>query len=452
MTRKPVRAGGSAGLSAQPGGRLRAGLVGRASWSFADQALSSLSNAALSLLIAKATSVEGYGYFAVAFTIYTFLLGVSRGMANQPYLMRLAGVDHDQANVGARASTGLALMLGVLCTVVLVPAALFFGGIAGVAVATMALALPGLLVQDVWRSVFIARQRPRSAVANDALFAVIQFTGLVVAVAAGVSEPVPLIMIWTLAGWVAAGAAICQGGGLPSVGDGVDFARRNRDLSRYLVAEWLTVLGAAQVALLLVGALGSAADVGSLRAAWTLLGPLTILVVGTFSFLVPELVRHPRLPGRSLRRVAVAVSGVLVVVTLAWGLAMLRLPEDAGRAVLGDVWPGARMTLLSMTLWMVGAALSTGPITVIRACGYARPSFTVNVLIGVLLLICTPAGFLLAGAPGAAAGFAVANLAPAPLFWVQMELVLRRRQASAGNAPTLSDDGGPDPTHYPGSG
>jgi len=36
------------------------------------------------------------------------------------------------------------------------------------------------------------------------------------------------------------------------------------------------------------------------------------------------------------------------------------------------------------------------------------------------------ARILLGGAPGAAVGMAVANLAPAPLFWLQMERVLRR--------------------------
>lgn len=431
----PPRSSTTAPGAALVGRLLRSGLVGRAGWSFADQALSSLANAAMSVLMAKATGVTGYGYFAVAFTIYTFLLGVSRALASQPFLMRFAAVCDAQARVQAGAATGAALLFGTLCAVAVAPAVLLVAADVGPSVATMMALLPGLLVQDVWRSVFVARQRPRSAAANDALWTVLQFLGLGVAATAGVQDPVPLILIWGLTGWLCAALAAWQGGTLPSVVRAVGYVAHNRDVSRFLVAEWLTVLGAAQVALLLVGTLGDATDVGALRAAWTLLGPLTILVVGSFAFLVPELARRPTLEARSLRRVAVLTSCTIAVLTLGWGLGLLTLPEQVGRAVMGDVWPGARATLLAMTLWMVGSAVAVGPMTVIRACGEARPSFGVNVLIGVLLLGCTPAGFvLLGGAPGAAVGFAVANLVPAPLFWLQMERVLRRRQRPTGSS------------------
>ena len=73
----------------------------------------------------------------------------------------------------------------------------------------------------------------------------------------------------------------------PVVRSATRFARKTADLSRYLVAEWVTVLGAAQIALLLVATIGSAVDVGSLRGAQTLLGPLNILGIGAFGFLGP---------------------------------------------------------------------------------------------------------------------------------------------------------------------
>jgi O-antigen/teichoic acid export membrane protein len=410
----------------QPGQKARAGLLGRAGWSFADQALSSLSNAALSLLMAKFTGVVGYGAFAVAFTIFVFLQGLSRGLVNNPYLIRFSHVPEAEATEAARAGTGLAVLFGLVSAVVVVPAALVLGGVAAPAIVMMAVLLPGLLVQDVWRSVFIARQRPRSAAADSAIWTVLQFGGLAAALASGVRDPAVLVAVWAVTGWIAGGVAVWWGGTAPAPGAGASFARHSRDLSWYLMAEWLTVLGAAQIALLSVATIGTVADVGSLRAAQTLLGPLTILVVATFGFVVPELVRRPHLTRAQLRGIAAGVSGLLSVLTLACGAVLLALPEQVGRALLGDVWPGARATLLAMTLWMVGAALGVGPVTVVRARGKPRASFTVNVMIGVLLLICTPIGFLLAGAPGAAAGFAVANLVPVPLFWTQMEAVLRR--------------------------
>jgi O-antigen/teichoic acid export membrane protein len=388
--------------------------------------LASLANAALSILVAKVAGATGYGAFAVAFTVFTFIAGVSRALVNHPYVMRYAAVPDDEAADRARSATGLAVLFGTGCAILLAPVALVLGGPVGAAVGITGLLLPLLLVQDVWRAVLVARQRPRAAAMNTALWTALQFGGLAVAVAVGARDPVVLIAIWGLAGWVAALVATRQGGRLPSPRAALGYARDTRDLSGYLVAEWLTVLGAAQLALLLVGALGTAADVGALRASQTLLGPLTLLVVATFGFLVPELVRRADLSVRHLRVVAAAVNGALTAATLLCGLGLLMLPDAAGRAILGDVWPGARATLLAMTLWMVGAALSAGPLTVLRACGQVRASYLVNAVIGALLLTCVPVGFVLGGAPGAAAGFAVANLVPAPLFWVQMERVIGR--------------------------
>jgi O-antigen/teichoic acid export membrane protein len=293
----------------------------------------------------------------------------------------------------------------------------------------MAVLLPGLLVQDVWRSIFIARQRPRSAAADDALWTVLQFGALALLIVGGARNPAVLLAAWGLTGWVAAAVAVLWGKTRPSVRQGLRYARSTHDMSRYLVAEWLTVLGAAQLALLVISAIGSPADVGSLRAAQTLLGPLTILVVATFGFVVPELARRLTISDTGRCWVAVGVSATLTVLTLACGVVLSALPEHVGSVLLGEVWPGARACLPAMTLWMVGAALAAGPIAVIRSRGQARASFRVNVLIGLLLLVCVPAGFLMAGAAGAAAGFAVANVTPVPLFWVQMRKVLRERRA-----------------------
>lgn len=422
---------GPAHQGAAPAGR---GLRGRAVWVFLDQALSSLANAALSVLVAKATGAEGYGAFAVAFTVYTFLLGISRALANQPFAMRCSGLTGPRATSESRGAAGAAVVFAVPCALVAAPVAVLAGGVAGPSVAAVAVLLPGLFLQDVLRSVLISTARPRAAAGNDALWALLQFTALGAAVAAGAREPHALVAIWALSGWVAAGAAVRRARAAPSPGAGLGFLRRHRDISGYLTAEWVTVQGSVQVALLLVGVLGEISDVGSLRAALTLLGPPTLLVVVTFGFLIPELARRPWLSRQRLRLVALAASGAITVCTLAWGLGLLVLPEWIGQALLGEVWPGARSTLLAITLCMVGAALSAGPLTVIRSCGEARPSFVVNVLTGVLFLVLTPAGFLLGGAPGAAAGFAVANLVPAPLFWAQMEVVLARRRSEAAEA------------------
>jgi O-antigen/teichoic acid export membrane protein len=411
----------------------RAVLVGRAVWSATDQALSSLTNAALSIFLALVTSAEGFGYFAIAFTVYTFLLGTSKALVNQPYLMRWPGADERVARRAAAAGTGLALLTGVAFAAVLVPVGLFLVPGAGPSLAVMGALLPLLLVQDAWRAVFIARQRPRSAAANGLLWTFLQFAALSVAVAFGVRDPAPLIAVWALSGWIAAVVAVLQGRVAPAVASAMGYLRSTRYLSQVLVAEYVTVLGAAQIALLLIGTIGSAVDVGSIRGAQTLLGPLNILGIGAFSFLVPELARRRYLSARRFRLVALYTSAVLGAVNLAWGGVLVLLPDQVGRAVLGNTWSGARETMVALTMWSVGIALATGPIVVIRAQGRAKESFSVNVLLGVMQLVGPPIGLVLGGAPGAAWAFALGTLVTAPMFGLRMEKVLRHPTRAVGS-------------------
>lgn len=403
------------------GRNARRELLRCASWIIGDQALSSLSNAALSILIARVADAEGYGNFAIAFTIYTFLIGISQAVANKPYLMRSAAQPKDVAQAEARGSTGAALLFGLLCAVAVVPVALFLADGTREAVVVMAVLLPGLFVQEAWRAVFVARQRPQAATLNDGVWALLQFASLAVAIALGATEPVSLIAVWALSGWCAALLAVRQGRVHPSPAGGIGYVRRHADISRFLVAEWVTVVGAGQIALLLVGALGSATDVGALRGAQTILGPLNILSMAAMTFAIPEFVRRPWLTRRGLRLCAIALSAGTALVSLAWGGTLLLLSASGGTALLGATWPAARETLLPMTLWISGLSLSAGPLAVLRARGDARSSFVVNAVLGPLVLAGAIGGFLSGGAPGTAWGMAMAAAVTTPLWWIRME-------------------------------
>jgi len=395
-------------------------LLRRAGWNIGDQALSSLGNAALSILIARVADAEGYGNFAVAFSIYAFLIGVSQAVANKPYLIRSAAQPDDVARAEARGSTGTALLFGLLCTVTVVPIALFLAEGTREAVIVMAVLLPGLFVQEAWRSVFVARQRPQAAALSDGVWSLLQFVSLAVAIAFGTTEPVPLIAVWALSGWCAALLSVRQGRAHPSPAAGLGYLRRHSDISRFLIAEWVTVVGAGQVALLLVSVIGSVADVGALRGAQTLLGPLNVLSITATAFLVPELVRRPWLTRRGLKLCAFAVSTGIAMANVAWGAGLLLLPTAAGVELLGATWPAARETLLPMTLWSAGLSLAIGPIAVLRARGDTRSSFVVNMLLGPLVLVGAVAGFAFGGAPGTAWGMATAAAVVTPLWWIRL--------------------------------
>jgi hypothetical protein len=64
------------------------GGVRRLGWGLADQALSSLTNFALAVLVARAVSTSALGAFGLSFTTYTITLGATRALCSEPLTVR----------------------------------------------------------------------------------------------------------------------------------------------------------------------------------------------------------------------------------------------------------------------------------------------------------------------------------------------------------------------------
>lgn len=91
------------------GGRVR-----RLGWGLGDQALSSITNFALAILVARTVSTADLGAFGLAFTTYTFVLGATRAFCSEPMSVRYSARERDAWERGTRRSTGAALVLGSL--------------------------------------------------------------------------------------------------------------------------------------------------------------------------------------------------------------------------------------------------------------------------------------------------------------------------------------------------
>ena len=63
----------------------------RLSWGVADQAMSSVSNFAVNIYIARTLGAVQYGAFALAYVTYGFALNASRGLGTDPLLVRFSG-------------------------------------------------------------------------------------------------------------------------------------------------------------------------------------------------------------------------------------------------------------------------------------------------------------------------------------------------------------------------
>jgi O-antigen/teichoic acid export membrane protein len=64
--------------------------AGRFGWGLADQAVCSLTNFALSILVARSVHPEDFGAFTLAFAVYLFVLGLSRALGTDPLAVRFS--------------------------------------------------------------------------------------------------------------------------------------------------------------------------------------------------------------------------------------------------------------------------------------------------------------------------------------------------------------------------
>jgi len=219
---------------------------GRAGWNLLDQMISSGTNAVLSFLVARQLSDSAFGGFAVAFTVFSLLVGASRAISTAPLGMRFADAGRARFARASSTVTGTALALGAAAGAVAVVTGLVLGGDVGRALVALGLVLPGLLVQDAWRDVFFAAARPAAAALNDAAWAVVQLLAVVGLLVVGVSTAGPLVLAWGAAAAAAAVLGGVQARARPAPARTVSWLREHRDVTRYLIAEFAVLQGAQQ--------------------------------------------------------------------------------------------------------------------------------------------------------------------------------------------------------------
>jgi O-antigen/teichoic acid export membrane protein len=413
--------------------RFRRTAISRAGWNVADQALTSLTNAALSIFVARSVDANSFGAFAVCFSIYSLAIGATRTLVSDPLTVRFSAASPEDFARARRLAIAAAGGLGIVAGATLAIAAFALARSDELRDSLLALALtmPGLTLQDSLRLSFITAGRPSAAAVNDLLWAILQAGGLSLLLFADVSSAALFVVVWGAAAALSAVFGATTVRAVPAVRGALRWFREQLHLSRFFVSEYVAVMGAVQVALLVVGVLGDVADVGALRGGFVLLGPISVVFFGLTFFATPEIARRRALPQRTHLMSAAALSGSLLLATVVWGGAVLKLPDSAGRELLGDAWNGGRDVLPALIALQVAVAVAIGPACVMRAFGAARETFVLALVLAPLLLSFAAVGARLDGAVGAAAGLAIAQWIPVPLWWVRLFKVTNQGRAPA---------------------
>ncbi|MFI8930478.1 hypothetical protein ACIG3E_22690 [Streptomyces sp. NPDC053474] len=403
-------------------------MAGRLSWGLADQAVCSMTNFAVGIYVARALGLSAFGVFSLAWVTYGVVLGVSRGLATDPLVVRFSGVSTASWRAAAAQSSGTALGVGGAVGAVSLVVGLGVGGRVGPAFAALGVVLPGLLLQDAWRYSFFAAGTGRKAFVNDLLGGVALVPALLVA--ARVDSVAAFVLAWGTAAAVAAAYGCLQSGIRPQPAGARAWLREQRDLGyRYLV-ENVGVSGASQLRAYGLGAIVGVSAVGVVRGAELLLGPFLAMLMGLSLVTVPEAARVLRQAPHRLGTFCLMLSGALAGAALLWGVALLLVPDRGGELVLGDVWGAASDLIVPAALGVAGSSLGIGAAAGLRALAAARRSLRAQLSASTCYVGGGLGGAALGGAVGSAWGVAAATVISSAVWWLQLRSALRERHHS----------------------
>ncbi len=391
-------------------------MAGRAGWALLDQGISSFTNFALGVLIARSVDADNFGAFSLAFSVNLVVVNLARAVGTQPLVIRYSAVDPADWRRGAAAATGTMLVMGIATGILSIGIGFVIGGLAQPTFIALGIVMPALLIQDAWRFVFFAGGRDRDAVITDFVWAV---SLVAVLILLSSLRSVPLAVLgWGVSTLLAGVVGAWLSGVVPRPLAFRAWLREHSDLVGRYSVEVLVGLGATQAAIYVVAATAGLASAGSIRAAQILLGPMHIVLQAAHLIAVPEGVRiRRRSPGRF--RLAIIGLGVgLAVVIGAWVLGLSLLPFEIGDALLGDSWAAARVVLIPLGLSLVFQGLSGGALVGLRVLADAKSSLRARLIDASSGFALGVGGGLIGGAIGASWGFAVGGAVSAVIFVV----------------------------------
>jgi len=405
-------------------------VVRRLGWGVADQGISSLSNFALGLFVARSFGASNFGAFTLAYITYTFVINAARGLATDPLLVRYSGDATRRWRRATSAVTGTALIVGVVAGAICIVVGLLLPNPVGPVFAALGIGLPGLVLQDSWRFTFFASGRGLSAFINDLFWTVLLVLALVVLHNTGDGSAARCLLVFGGTAALAAVLGAFQARVLPRPVRVVWWLRSHYQISvRYLV-ENLTISGASQVRSYVLGAVAGLAAVGYVRASEILMGPFLVVLMGISQVAVPEASRVFHRNSGRLARFCFIIGGSQAAAAVAWGLLLITVfPLGPGPALLKELWMPTSQLLPAITLTVAAASFTTAATAGLRAMGVARRSLRAQLTGSTAYAICGAAGAVLGGALGASWGVTAAQTFAALVWWHQLRSALADHHA-----------------------
>ena len=359
-------------------------------WAIGDQAVSSMSNLFLAVLVGRASTPREFGAYSLAFSAYALSIGLSRAVGGSTFMIRYAARPRREQRQHYRELTGVGVCVALVGSGALVVAAAVAGGATTRFFVVVAVLLPGLVLQDDWRQAMFAARDARAAFFCDLAWLLIEVPLLGVAFEIDRTRPELYVAAWGI-GALAAGTLFATVHKVaPSLAGAYRFVRSNFNLVPGLTGEYLAVTGGGQLLPYgVAGVLGLGAA-GALRAGQVVLGLASTALMGLTPIAMAYCVRAYQSGGlRRLHRVQIGLVIPGCVWMAVFGVGIHFMPASVGRALTGHSWDEARHLLAALTVVYVAQWASTINLTAVRAAGMVRQAAMTRTVVTVVLLAAT---------------------------------------------------------------
>lgn len=380
-------------------------------WAVADQAMASISNLVLAVLVARNSSPADFGAYSLAFAAYVLATGLSRAVWCDAFMIRYAAQPAGEQRQHHGDLLGVGLSVGTGGAVILLASAALAGGKPAGFLTCVAIALPGLVMQDCWRQAMFASHDSKGAFFCDLTWLVVEIPLLVVGGVTTSHKSVAFVAAWAAAGAVTSVLYVVRRRVAPSLAGAVRLTRATRSLLPGLFGEFLALTGGQQLLPYGIAAVAGLRATGELRAAQLVLGLATVPLAGLVPLVLSGAVRSFAAGGmRRLHR----LQGALIAPGCAWvllfGLVCDVMPTAVGRAIAGASWNGAHHLVPALTISAALGWVLTVNVIALRAATLVRLAAVTRTIATVTLLGLTLGLAAAFGTTGAAWGMALAGL------------------------------------------
>lgn len=387
------------------------------------QTFSSGSNFLLTVLVLGTATEAEFATFSITSTSFLLVVLMSRALVSVPVLI-LYSERGTQGPLprGYRSAMGVALATGLVASVAMVVAAFATGPfLVGAEEQFLLLAAftPVLVLQDNTRHLAFAEGRPAVAAVSDGSWIALQLAGSAALYLSGHASALLLMAAWAVAGglaWVIAAVALAAS---PTLEGALAWLRTNRILCRGLVLELVSTAGSYYVLYYGLAIVAGAEQLGRLKAAQTLFGPVIVVLLGGTALGVPESVRAGHDP-RRLRRFAVVLSLGLAGSSLVVGALLFIVLPAFGPTIFPDAWASARPLIPLLSLYAAALGASVGALSGLRAMGASGWIVRARSAAGVVLVGLGLPASAAWGANGALLVLAVTETAVFAAAWVEL--------------------------------